>query len=126
MFRDGSGLLSAAFHVLAWHGKEPELSFTSTTYRSPRHIDLVVVYDLSDDKERARVDRVLKGFGFRLQKSVFECRLDRRGARALTRELQHLELKTGQVILYRRQPNFPREVVGLPVSSPDDGIAFII
>jgi len=34
-----------------------------------------VCYDLSDDRERRRVDKLLTGFGFRVQKSVFECRL---------------------------------------------------
>lgn len=37
--------------------------------------DYAVVYDISCDKERARVDRTLKDFGFRVQKSVFECRI---------------------------------------------------
>lgn len=41
--------------------------------------DYAVVYDISSDKERAKVDRILKGFGFRIQKSVFECRLSRKG-----------------------------------------------
>ena len=35
-----------------------------------------VCYDVSNDRERYRVDKLLKGYGFRVQKSVFECRLN--------------------------------------------------
>ncbi|BCB96579.1 hypothetical protein JZK55_15010 [Dissulfurispira thermophila] len=44
------------------------------------------MYDITDDLERARVDKVLKGFGFRIQKSVFECRLDRKNRDELIKE----------------------------------------
>jgi CRISPR-associated protein Cas2 len=37
---------------------------------------LLVVYDISDPKRLRRVARVMKGFGERVQKSVFECWLD--------------------------------------------------
>lgn len=34
--------------------------------------DYAVVYDITSDAERARVDKTLKSFGFRVQKIVFE------------------------------------------------------
>lgn len=34
---------------------------------------VVVCYDIPDDKRRNRVSQTLKGFGTRIQKSVFEC-----------------------------------------------------
>ena len=37
---------------------------------------LVVSYDISDDRRRTRLHRDLKGFGMRVQYSVFECVLD--------------------------------------------------
>lgn len=33
----------------------------------------VVSFDISDDRTRYRVVKVLKGYGYRVQKSVFEC-----------------------------------------------------
>ncbi len=33
----------------------------------------IVCYDISDDRARYRVVKALKGFGVRIQKSVFEC-----------------------------------------------------
>jgi len=38
---------------------------------------VVVAYDISDDRRRERVAKILEGFGERVQYSVFECRLDR-------------------------------------------------
>lgn len=38
---------------------------------------VVVAYDISDDKRRERVSKILEGYGERVQYSVFECRLDR-------------------------------------------------
>ncbi|MCU0588877.1 MAG: CRISPR-associated endonuclease Cas2 [Syntrophobacteraceae bacterium] len=33
----------------------------------------LVCFDISDDKARYRAVKVLKGYGYRVQKSVFEC-----------------------------------------------------
>ncbi|MGB9861547.1 MAG: CRISPR-associated endonuclease Cas2 [Candidatus Bipolaricaulaceae bacterium] len=38
---------------------------------------VVVAYDISDDRRRERVAKILEGYGERVQYSVFECRLDR-------------------------------------------------
>jgi CRISPR-associated protein Cas2 len=37
---------------------------------------LVVSYDIPDDRRRTRLHQALKGFGVRVQYSVFECILD--------------------------------------------------
>ena len=37
-----------------------------------------LVYDISNDKERTRVERCVSRYGQRLQKSVFHCVLDAR------------------------------------------------
>ncbi len=57
--------------------------------------DYAVVYDITSDAERSRVDRTLKDFGFRVQKSVFECRLNKKGKEELIRRLHDLDIKTG-------------------------------
>ncbi len=66
-----------------------------------------VANDLSDDRERRRVDKLLKGWGFRVQKSVFECRLTRNEKRRLTVALHALKLETGSVRLYRLAGDLP-------------------
>lgn len=89
--------------------------------------DFAVVYDITSDKERRRVDKLLKGFGFRVQKSVFECRLNRKGREDLILKLQRLEIKTGFVKVYRLEFSSKKDVIGDgSKKSIDEGNAFII
>ncbi|MEO0115866.1 MAG: CRISPR-associated endonuclease Cas2 [candidate division WOR-3 bacterium] len=89
--------------------------------------DYAVVYDITSDAERARVDRVLKGFGFRVQKSVFECRLNKRSRDKLIEKLSDLHLTTGFIKVYRLEYSSKQVVIGKPKKkSIDNGYAFII
>jgi CRISPR-associated protein Cas2 len=89
--------------------------------------DYAVVYDISSDGERARVDKLLKGFGFRVQKSVFECRLDKRTRQDLIDRLEALEITTGFVKVYRLEYSSKEVIIGrMEEPDIDDGNAFII
>ena len=37
---------------------------------------VVVCYDIPDDRRRERLAKTLEGFGYRVQKSVFECEVE--------------------------------------------------
>ncbi len=92
-----------------------------------RIADYAVVYDLSADAERTKVDKILKGFGFRVQKSVFECRLDKKGKNNLITKLESLNLKTGFVKIYRLEYSSQNNIIGLRKKTDlNDGHAFII
>ena len=91
--------------------------------------DYAVVYDITSNAERARVSKLLKGFGFRVQKSVFECRLDKRGKSELIRKLKALDIKTGFVKVYRLEYSSKKEVVGKgkpDINGIDTGDVFIV
>ena len=89
--------------------------------------DYAVVYDITSDAERAKVDKVLKGFGFRIQKSVFECRLDKKGKMQLIEKLEKLKIKTGFIKVYKLEYQSKFEVIGENKTvNIDDGAAFII
>lgn len=89
--------------------------------------DFAVVYDISSDAERAKVDKTLKDFGFRVQKSVFECRLNRKGIGDLISHLEGLEIKTGFIKVYRLEYTSKNKVIGIREKEGiDDGPAFII
>lgn len=66
-----------------------------------RDAHYVIVYDVSEDRERRQVAKVVESEGFRVQKSVFECRLNARGLRRLMTNLEKLNLQTGGVRIYR-------------------------
>lgn len=70
----------------------------SVAPEAPLH---AVCYDLSCARERRRVDKLLKGYGSRAQKSVFECHLTPSQRKAMQVALEMLALKTGHVLVYR-------------------------
>lgn len=89
--------------------------------------DYAVVYDITSDRERNRVDRILKGFGFRIQKSVFECRLNKRSKLELIDKLSKLNIKTGFIKVYRLEWTTKTITIGEPKKkSIDNGYAFIV
>ncbi len=89
--------------------------------------DYAVVYDISDDKERGKIDKILKGFGFRVQKSVFECMLNKKGRDELIQKLKELNIKTGFIKIYRLEYSSKNQIIGEKKSdSIDDGEAYVI
>ena len=86
----------------------------------PQAGNYLLIYDVSDDKERRAVMDVAQGFGFRVQKSAFECLLKRGQRERLKQKLESLTLTTGWVHLYRVAANAQRWTVGAePVHQPE-------
>ncbi|MFH0822532.1 MAG: CRISPR-associated endonuclease Cas2 [Pseudomonadota bacterium] len=54
------------------------------------YVFVVVCYDIVDDKRRTRLAKLLTSFGERVQKSVFECRIDDRRYLKLKAEIEKL------------------------------------
>ena len=50
----------------------------------------VISYDIPDDRRRSQLAKVLKGFGTRVQYSVFEAHLNRRQYEELKRAVERL------------------------------------
>lgn len=89
--------------------------------------DYAVVYDITSDKERGRVDKVLKGFGFRVQKSVFECRMNKRAKEELIEKLSNLDIQTGFVKVYRLEYSSKKVIIGKKEENDiDEGNAYVI
>lgn len=82
--------------------------------------DYVIAYDLTGDRERDRLSKVLEGFGVRAQKSVFECRLTKSGEATLRRKIEALELSTGFVTMYEVKDLVKRKIFGEHYSQPFD------
>ena len=72
----------------------------------------MVMYDITDNRERRKTGQILAGYGIRVQKSVFECRCTRAGMAAIRRALDQLDLQTGFVLFYRIQENAKRISAG--------------
>lgn len=60
-----------------------------------------VAYDITDDKRRNKVAKILKDFGTRIQYSVFECNTDRRALLRLQSRLEKaIDLGEDTIIFY--------------------------
>ncbi len=55
-----------------------------------RRLFVVVTYDIADDRRRARVHKKLKGYGKRVQRSVFECAVTPQQLKKLQAQLDRL------------------------------------
>ncbi len=60
-----------------------------------------VAYDITDDKRRNKVAKILKDFGMRVQYSVFECNIDRKAFLRLQNRLQKaMNMKEDTITYY--------------------------
>lgn len=92
-----------------------------------RFSDYAVVYDITDDRERNRIARLLKSYGFRVQKSVFECRLTKGDKEKLIRDLKNLNCKTGSIKIYRLEFSWKPCIIGKKTGqSPDDDTVYFV
>ncbi|MCD6389289.1 MAG: CRISPR-associated endonuclease Cas2 [Desulfobulbaceae bacterium] len=61
----------------------------------------LVVYDIVDDRKRAKIAGLLKDYGFRVQKSVYECRLEAGRFRELRERLgKFVDCREDSIIMY--------------------------
>lgn len=61
----------------------------------------VISYDIVCNKKRNRVANVLKDYGIRIQKSVFECMLDAKALKELLGKIgEIIDKKTDSVLVY--------------------------
>jgi len=90
--------------------------------------DYVVIYDITSDSERYKVDKLLKGYGFRIQKSVFECRMNKKLKADLIKSIEKLDIKTGFIKIYRREYSSKKLVFGNKITQSKDeqGDVFIV
>lgn len=57
-----------------------------------------ISYDISDDRTRNKVSKILDDFGRRVQKSLFECRLDPDNISRLRRRLSRVKLEENDTV----------------------------
>jgi CRISPR-associated protein Cas2 len=61
---------------------------------------IVVCYDIPDDRRRTRVAKALEGFGYRVQKSVFECEVSPELYQKMKRRIERLVRKEEDSVRY--------------------------
>lgn len=51
---------------------------------------VVITYDISDNKKRNKFSKLLLSYGVRVQKSVFECRLNKKKIKNLINDIEKI------------------------------------
>ena len=62
---------------------------------------LLITYDISSDKKRRKVEKLLSKNGERVNKSVFECEIKKHKFTSLTEELEEYLGKEDSIRIYR-------------------------
>ncbi len=86
----------------------------------------VACYDISNDRERRRMDKLLCGYGFRTQKSVFECHLGKSQKQQLVAAVERLALRSGHLRLYRVYADAGAQTLGQAVKADPVTYAFTV
>src|SRR6266566_195385 len=78
------------------------MSHAEITIRGVRQSTLyVVAYDISDDKRRTKIHKILKGFGQWTEFSLFECFLTKKELLQMRAKLdKYLDSRTDKVRIY--------------------------
>lgn len=73
-------------------------------------MQIIVVYDISENKRRERVRKSLRRFGNPVQKSVFECDLTQRQIEKMERIIRDIMLPEDNIRYYKLCKNCAGEV----------------
>ena len=73
---------------------------------------ILVSYDITEPRRLRRVAKVLKRYGLRVQKSVFECEIDDRLYRELRSKLERVIKDNDSILCYRFTPSIQKEEFG--------------
>lgn len=65
----------------------------------------IVIYDISDNKVRVKMSKLLMKYGYRVQKSAFETYLTNQKYRKLCKEIERLISKNDLVRIYKLSEN---------------------
>ena len=87
----------------------------------------IVAYDITDNRCRYRLRRLLLGFGVPVQKSVFLCHLDGRRKARLENLISRIELESGDRLeLFRAEAALSLSPGGQPAALQSPGPLVII
>lgn len=108
---------------------EPELDYLlnmrDITLSNDKKYFVLVIYDISEDRRRNKLVKILSSYGFRVQKSAFEAILRPNKYEQLLKEISTVPAATDSVRIYKIQGQGTVEVFGEPFSIPDEEIIII-
>lgn len=83
---------------------------------------VLIIYDITDDKHRRNLVKILSSFGIRVQKSAFEARLNKRQYNKLLSKLDKYYRDDDNIRIYRLQEYEEVKVYGTEDYSAEEVI----
>lgn len=63
---------------------------------------VLVIYDVSESKNRYRISKILESYGIRIQRSAFECLLTKTQIKTMTEKLKkYIDIASDRLDIYR-------------------------
>lgn len=103
-----------------WDVLEADFSERTTDY-----FTVIVFYDIISNKRRVKLSKILSGYGYRVQKSVFECSLSRKAFGKLTEEIDKFVESDDLIRIYRLNQGVEYKIYGENYYEDSDEIFFI-
>lgn len=94
-------------------------------YETERKYTVLVIYDISDNKQRYRIAKYLSSYGFRVQKSCFEARLNKKQYQNLVAGLENRLHEEDNVRIYRLKGYEEIKIFGSRDYVMDDDVIII-
>lgn len=86
---------------------------------------VLVIYDIIDNRRRQRLAKLLKGYGYRIQKSAFECLLTNGKYLKLVDEIEKLKEDDDLIKVYKLHSDVEIRTYGDMKRVEEDEIIFI-
>jgi len=88
---------------------------------------VLVIYDIMDNKRRVKLAKLMKSYGFRVQKSAFEARLSEGKLNKLLSHLPHYVADNGSdsIRIYKLRGNGVVTVIGKDEAVAEDEVIII-
>jgi len=86
---------------------------------------ILIIYDISDNSRRYRMAKLLKGFGYRVQRSAFECLLSTSKYNKLISNINKLVVEEDLVRVYKLHDNIDIKIWGDIDKIEDEDVIFI-
>lgn len=86
----------------------------------------LIIYDISNNKRRRKVAKVLESYGIRIQESAFECSVTKYSVSAMLRDLnKYLDPDNDKLRIYILNSMNTVHSVGIHPQLPEENVCFI-
>ena len=85
---------------------------------------VIIIYDIISNKRRTQLSKLLSAFGFRIQKSAFECLLTREKYKLLIEKIDRYAKPEDLIRIYRLNQNVVTQIYGEKLENVKDIFMF--